>query len=458
MEDTFNSIKYGRQSQSIFMLEGEDATKVTVGPISPLDTTNGNASGSKPWAIWGSDDKLPTTMATKLEGCGVLNAVVDGKARIAIGKGLQPFMLTNINEEGKEELEFVSEPEILEWMEENNLFEYAFSSMFNEFAYGWAASQVILNGDRNYINRLVATDVHDARLQIRDNNTGLINQIYLSASFDKLQAFDQNYVKPIPVLKENFEAEALQKIIQDGTAGRGEFALLHRKRRNGRQYYPYPLWYAADKWVSVAMQVPEFKKALHENQAHVKYMITISQQYFRQMHGSKWDTYTPEKRKQLFDEKADEIDTYLTGTTKAGKAIVSMNYVDQVTGKEIDTIKIEAIDDLLKDGKMLPDSSAANAEICFANMMNPALIGAGNYGGNSIGTNAGGSNVRESLMSQIMLLEPERKRMSKVMNLVSKINGWSDRLNKDGKRLVWRYPSGLLTTLDTGKSTKSETL
>jgi hypothetical protein len=441
------------KNHAIYMMDGEDATKPSIGPISPLDNTNNNSL--KPWANWGTNDKLPTEMAIKLEGCGVLSAGVDAKARIAIGKGLQPFLLTDIDQEGKEQLEHVSDPEIHEWIEENDLFEYCFQSMFNEFGYGWASSQIILNGDRNYINRLVATDVHDARLQKRDNVTGTINTLYLSASFDRLSADDPNSVKKVPILKEKFEMEELVKTAK---TGRGEFAVLHRKRRNGRQYYPYPLWYAADKWAAVAMQIPDFKKSLHENQMHVKYLVTISQQYFRELYGGNWDTFSPQKRKEAFDEKVDEIDKHLTGTDKAGKTIMSLNFFDKVTGKEIQTIKIEALDDLLKEGKMLPDSSAANAEILFALMINPALIGAGNYGGSSIGNNAGGSNVRESFLTQMMLLEPERKRMSRIMNIISKFNGWSDKLNKDNKRLVWRYPSGLLTTLDTGKSTKSETL
>jgi hypothetical protein len=130
----------------------------------------------------------------------------------------------------------------------------------------------------------------------------------------------------------------------------------------------------------------------------------------------------------------------------------------------------------LTDGKLLPDSGAANSEILFALMINPALMGAGNPGGKAYGDTSGGSNVRESFLVQIMIMEAERRLNASVFNVIKKFNGWSERLEKKPTvvpmvgagpvtpqsrivtpRLVFRHPTGLLTTLDTGKSTKSET-
>jgi hypothetical protein len=77
-----------------------------------------------------------------------------------------------------------------------------------------------------------------------------------------------------------------------------------------------------------------------------------------------------------------------------------------------------------------------------------------------------------------MKSESERKDNAKVFNVVKNYNGWTrleqertivpastEPLNtsptqqkKIKPRLVFRYPSGVLTTLDTGKSTKGEVL
>jgi hypothetical protein len=75
-----------------------------------------------------------------------------------------------------------------------------------------------------------------------------------------------------------------------------------------------------------------------------------------------------------------------------------------------------------------------------------------------------------------MLLEPERRENMRPFELVKRYNGWDKRLElertvfaatpsgntatltqkKMMPRLVFRYLSGVLTTLDTGKSTKPE--
>jgi hypothetical protein len=198
------------------------------------------------------------------------------------------------------------------------------------------------------------------------------------------------------------------------------------------------------------------KTAMFNNQMTIKYLVTISGAYWKRVH-KKWDSFTVEKRKEIMDTKLDEIDKYLSGNENQYKSIFANSYIDPVTKQEIADIKIEVLDDKVKDGKLLPDSAAANSEILFALQINPALFGAGQPQG-AYANNAGGSNIRESSMVQLMLLEWERRQNLKTFNVVKKYNGWDKRLETGGKRLVFRYPSGLLTTLDTGKSTKPEVM
>src|SRR5438445_407 len=74
-----------------------------------------DAYAARPWAFWGDANNLPVLMARDIEECGVLSAGLDMKARIAMGKGLMPFLLLNVDQEGKEELEFVDDSEIHDW-------------------------------------------------------------------------------------------------------------------------------------------------------------------------------------------------------------------------------------------------------------------------------------------------------------------------------------------------------
>lgn len=446
MSVTFSGgIGFSAKAQGAAMYMTDDAVAASQ---SPLTSDEKNTD----WSPWGSNNQLPKELADDIENTGVLQAAVEAKSRIAVGKGLQPFLLKGLKEDGGEILEFCFDNELLDWKENNNLDAYCFDKIFDRGGYGWNCSKIIFNKGNTKINRLQRHDVYEARLAVK-NSLFRIPYLYLSAEWNLVgNTFNKDKMARIPLLNEGYE---LQQLNSRGSAK--EYAIANRRLRNGRQYYPMPLWYASKLWVNVARKVPAAKKAMFENQMTLKYIIYIAADYFKRIHGAKWETYTPDERKKLYEEKVDEIDTWLTGQDKWYKSITSMKYRNAVTGEYEEDIDIKVIDDKYKDGAMLPESTAANSEIIFSQMMNPALMGNGQPGG-PYSNNAGGSNVRESYLIQLMLSEPERDELSREMWIVSEINGWNKKYNKDGQRLVWRFPSGLLTTLDTGKSTKGEVL
>ena len=215
---------------------------------------------------------------------------------------------------------------------------------------------------------------------------------------------------------------------------------------------------------------------MFNNQITLKYVISISDKYWESIYGTAWQdesTYDQVQKKKLMEEKYDEIDMWLTGEENSYKTLSSGSYYDPLTQKEVPYITITVIDDKVKDGKHLPESAAANSEILFALMMNPALIGAGQPGG-PYSNNAGGSNIRESYLTQMMISEAERKDIANVLTLVKNYNGWAKRLENSRTvvsgigslatkreftpRLVFRCVSNFMTTLDTGKNTKNTTM
>ena len=437
----------GYSSKAVFMSEGmyggtDGKYEAVTLPTQDDKLTQG------PWALWGKDNKLPLTYADHIENCGVLSAALDAKARIATGKGVQPFTIENILPDGTEELKWVNDSEINEWLEENQLFDTHLDFSFDKNGYGWRCGSYMLNVKRDKINRIHRKDVYECRLQ-KKSTKGIINSIYMCADWpNNSAAFNKNEHIQLPALMEGFELHDL-----NGRAGGFEFAFIDRKRRNGRQYYPMPLWYAAQEWVKLARSVPGHKNTQFKRQIQLQYVVTISQKYWENLYQN-WGTMEIAKKMEIVNAKYDEIDSWLSGSGNAYKSLFCFSYVDPVTGKEVKDIQVEAIDDKVKDGKLLPDSAAANSEILFALMVNPALMGAGQPGG-PYSSNAGGSNVRESYLVQMMLLEEERKMNLTHLNTVKRYNGWDKRFNKP---LVFRIQSGLLTTLDTGKSTKNEML
>ena len=105
---------------------------------------------------------------------------------------------------------------------------------------------------------------------------------------------------------------------------------------------------------------------------------------------------------------------------------------------------------------MLPDSAAFDKQILFSMFFNPAIWGGNLLGDGASGGAGSGSDIREAFLVQIMLMQAERMMNLEVFNVVKNFNNWV-RFESLGRQLVFRYDSNILTTLDTGGSTKPTT-
>jgi hypothetical protein len=476
MMQIVNDIGFSFRSNAMFLEDmdgyGKDGSKTNA--ASPRLDLSG-----WPWATWGGENNnsFPEEIRKYIEECGILNAAINAKDTMAVGKGLQPFLLTNIDSDGNEELTWLNDDEIITWLNQNKMTEKAIDFAYDEIAYGWRTGTFMLNADRTKINKVLRKDVFTARLAKIDpksDEPDVIKYLYLSNNWDNVgfvptkskdKAVDR-WTVAIPTLREDCEIEHLQSL-KETTVERGEFefAFIDRKKRNGRQYYPPPMWYSAVEWVKQTIEIPKQKNAIFKNSMLLRYVVTIHQKYWMDTFPD-WST-KPDLQAARRNDTYDKIDNWLGGTVNQGKSLFAGTFTQPGAAEPIPYIKVETIDDKFKDGKLLLDSSAANVEVLMAMLLNPAFIGAGSVGGASHGSQSGGSNIRESYMTQIMLMEAERRHTAQILNIVADFNGWSAKYNKSaefdadgnqtkpGKRLVFRFQSGLLTTLDTGKSTKS---
>lgn len=435
----------GYSQGAVFIMNGIPATdgKTTTTPP-PRDLYT-----AQPWSPWGSNNLLPYEMLEHLDNCSVLSAGVDTKARIAISKGLRPFKLINVDPvTGEEQLEYVNDTEISDFLELNDDYNYALGITSDGLRFGLDHTQIILNKKRDKINRILRTDVTTMRLEKADKTSGIIKNTYLCSEWNRHNTYQSEFHKKIPLLQIGNEWQSLQ----DYTSGY-EFAVVNRYLANDKYYYSLPLWWAARMWVEIAREIPLMKKSGFKNQMSLKYIVSISSTYWgNNIPG--YSTMTDVEKAAARNLKLNEIDLYLVGSENAHKSIFATTYIDQASGKEVKDIQIEVLDDKIKDGKMLPDSAAADKQIMFALEMNPALNGSNLLSDGASGGGGSGSDIREAFLVQIMLNEFERRKAAKVFNLVKRMNGWYQRYDAKGTPLIFRYPSSVLTTLDTGKSTK----
>ncbi len=459
-----DSIGYGSTTKAVFYTDKPDGKKFSV----PPDIF---ALSNAIWAWWGDANSDPADMADDIQNVPALSAGVETSARLALGSSIDPYLLLNKDKDGNEDLEWVSDAEINDWLELNDSFNNSYANIYNMLGYGWGASQLILSKDRTKINRIKASDVYQARLQRRDLVTQNINNMYLCSDWNFAPAgYDPLYIKQIPVLQEGYEFDQLQK-----TKSGFEFCMLHRLLKNGQVYYPQPLWKSAQAWVDITRSVPQFKQFMQTNQMTIKYVVIIADTYWKRLYKD-WETMLDADKLKAINQKYDEIDKYLSGAANAGKSIIAGKYMDPYQKVMVNDIEITVLDDKMKDGQYLPDSAAGDKQILFSMFSNPAIFGSNLLGDGASGGAGSGSDIREATLVLLMLLHPERINNLKLYNLVKKYNGWSDKLEKQRTvfattnlntntnnskiitpRLVFRYSSSVLTTLDTGKSTKATT-
>lgn len=396
-----------------------------------------------PWACWGDDNLLPQVMTKDIETCGILNGITEGKARFSVCEGPIPAICER-NEKAQLVIKSVlNGTPVNEWMDMNDTFTNTYALMKDFAGFNAGLVRFILTHDRSKIATWQRDDITEMRLA-KMNDKGKITTAYLSAQWDRVHTNPKDdRIVSVPLLDLNNPLHDL-KSRETGH----EFAMLIRNPGWGKKYYPIPMWMTAYKWVKIAQGVPEMKAAMFENNMRIKYQVIIYEEYWSHAFGAKWEDYSDEQKEEERNKLFDSIDNFLVGAKNSFKSI----FIDgkhTLEGLGVQYIEIKAIEDNTKQGELLPDSAAANSEIAFSLLFNPAIIGATMPSG-PYTNSQGGSSVREAVLMQIIIHEFERQLIRRMMNVVKFYNGW----DKEYPGLEFIIPATVLTTLDTGAGSK----
>lgn len=232
-----------------------------------------------------------------------------------------------------------------------------------------------------------------------------------------------------------------------------KFVIVYSGMMLDEYFWPKPLWQSSirSKWADVALSVPAYKIAIAKNQLHFKYMIYVSEDYFRAKYpdtdeGKSWTEFEPEEREKIKKEFVDTVANHMTGTQAGGRSMTAPVYYSE-NGAPQKAVIIEPIDDKLKDGAYLPEASAANSEILFALQVDPTLIGMGIPGGKNL--SGSGSDKREAYT--ILCASMVSERIVTVLPLIflRDWNGW-------GEDLEFSFSNVNLTTLDKNPNGQTE--
>jgi hypothetical protein len=112
-----NGIGYSTHSKAAFMSAGDGDEFKKVGD----DFTVQNEI--TPWVLWNAQNNSePVDIKGDIENTPSLRALIEVQARLAVGKGIDAFLMVDKDNEGNEKLEWVDDNEINDWLEENETY------------------------------------------------------------------------------------------------------------------------------------------------------------------------------------------------------------------------------------------------------------------------------------------------------------------------------------------------
>jgi len=416
-------------SSTMMVYGGAVATFVAAVPKTPVNRELRDTDVLK-MASWGLNNDLPQLIITELKRNQDLGSLLDLQARIMYAGGVDYELM---DPETYEPLENQVDKDIEAFLKRNWMYPIQacqdFYRFFNVFP------EMILTENRDKIKWLIGRKANECRYASQ-NSSGKIPKCYINSNWPSANPEDKETLK-YPVLDPVMDQpEALRKR-KDGVN-----YIYGLSFPTGETYYSIPNWWAlkSSKWLELANKIPAFKLAMMNNQISLKYHIQFPDYYWEW----RYPTWKKMSEGEKTEKKQKEIKTIvdmLQGEENSGKTLVTGYKFDEHHNKEYPGIKVEPIDDKIKDGIYLEDSVEATIKIFTALGVDPTILGiVPSKGGSSLG----GSNKREALNIYISIIQTHIDLVLRPYDFISDYNGW----NNDKQIVRWHFKAPLLQTLD----------
>jgi len=435
----------GRMIATTAGLSAKDWKKKAVaenfGSVSP---NKKEFSGNRDWVPWGTNDKFPDDVMSLVRPSGVASSALRLMTLKLFGQQVVPVIEKGLDDKLQMQYDLVKDDEVTTFLKRSNFdfWRLAVIQDYNYFANSFP--MLMLNDDRSKIVKLGHDKARKFRYKPYNKTTGRVDAVIRSANFPNPTDDEK---EEISVINSKDWYEEMERIKYADNGHRYVFPTTFPDPQF--DYYSLAFWdgVRSNGWLEISNSIPEYKRAIFKNQSSIKYHVQIPMTYWENKY-PKWKSMTMDERTKAVDDQLDEMDNYLTGSENAMRTFVSFFNVNKQTGKSEDGILITPLDDKLKSDAYLPDSAAANAEILFAMLVNPALFGVGMPGGSYTGgSNNGGSNIRESWLVMNAINNADRAIIYQIFDFVREYNGWDPNM-----KLITL--DKVLTTTDTGGGSK----
>lgn len=397
-------------------------------------------------APWGPDNLLPQHLLNKVAKGDIVGANLRFNRDVAFGLGPKLVRAVARDEYGRV-LDWapVEEGEVYDWFDANDI-PLFLQQELTDIAYFYNAfPEIILDDSYSKIRAIRHKEAVFSRWGAA-NAKGDINWHYYAD-------WNENpSEKDITVTRVLDEFDTVRDL--------NIFRAQHKAKRfiypvympsPGHPYYSEPEWYSIFRsgWYDHSVMVPELKKAILKNQLGVKFIIYLSQEYFKNI--CKMEGIDVNDRKaytERVNQEKEAFNTFLSGETNANKAIMSIKERIATANGTMESkwIEIVPIDNKIQGGEYIDDTESTANIICYAMGVHSSLIGA--TPGKSSST-LGGTQARELYLMKQACMKPIVDRVMRPLRFIKQFNHWD-------KDIYINVPEYIFTTLDQNKSGKQE--
>jgi hypothetical protein len=399
---------------------------------------------------WGENNDLPLLLEQKVSKSPFMSQNMLFNILAGYGDGIMPVRRI-VENNMVSFVPFEGNTEVRRFFEENNLPLYLLEQLTDLNWFYNVFPEVILNqenGSKRKIVEIYSKEASFSRWSEMESSgldKGRILWHYYYAKWGEAQPKDGE-VTATPVLDPHAPVRHLRSIMADDVnkpvrSRRNRFIVPVSLPTPGRPYYQKPYWFSLIESgiYDFALKIPQFKNALLDNQATIKYVVELGPGYFEDVFRREKISNDKEKEKRVKKEYAD-IDKFLKDVKNTGKSIITFQKLDP-QGKPYPMLSIKHIADEFKGGEYIADLEEVANIMAYAQGVHPSLVGAAPGKTKTIN----GTEARELFILKQAIIKPLRDLLLSPFYLIKAINAWPE-------DLFFTIPNIELTTLDANKS------
>lgn len=393
----------------------------TKGNPTPKKPSQTELSESIPIAEWGDNNDFPAQLRAAKESNPDLASALDWKARALYAGGIDFTIKDRYTKEPADPTN--TQYRKIKWEIDQFIYrnrQYFLQSTIDFYDLFNAFSEIIISEKRDKITRISPLEAANCRFK-RRNEQGKIDTLYVHPDWEEWDSSDKDpFLSSLTLLDPHNTYPGEIKEAR-GKTMKYAFPIGYP---TGKNYYQIPHWWTVktSKWLDFANMIPEVKQTILKNIALIRYHIQMPDYWMSDRHNN-WATMTDAQKKTAVEKEFAIINAVLTKPENTGKSIFTTFKTFQSSGKEYGAWKIEAVDDKMKDGALLADSSEATIKVFSATSIDPSLHGLIPGKG---GSNRAGSDKREALNIYMSLIQAHEDQVLDPWQFAAWYNDWTN--------------------------------